>query len=180
MKTIPSFPNYQISEDGLTVIGTGRIKKAISQMINKDGYYQLGLYNNGKKYCVRTHRLVAEAYIENLNNLPTVNHIDGNKLNNHYTNLEWCTVKYNCNHAHKTGLMDNARILTSIRGKSKDKSIFSNMGKQNRLLSNNDIRNIRHLAETKQKTYKELALMYNYDSSSIGKIVRRQRYSEIE
>ena len=76
--------------------------------------------------------------------------------------------------------MENAKLLSSERGKLKSKDVFQNMGKQNRKLSNLDVINIRHLADTKQKTYKELALLYNYDRSSIGKIVRRERYSEIE
>ena len=180
MKTIPSFPKYIISEDGTTIIGTGRIKKIISQNINKSGYLQLSLYTDTERKCVRTHRLVAEAYIPNPDNLPVVNHIDGNKLNNHYTNLEWCTVEYNNQHAYKTGLMENAKAMSSIRGKSKSKDTFSKMGKQNRKLSDADVKTIRHLADTRQKTYKELASIYGYDTSSIGKIVRRQRYSDVE
>lgn len=180
MKTIPSFPKYIISEDGLTIKGLGRIKKTLSQNINKDGYFQVGLYLDNKKYCRRVHRLVAETYIPNPSNYPVVNHIDGNKLNNHYTNLEWCTVEHNNQHAHDIGLMEYAKAMSSIRGKSKSKDTFSKMGKQNRKLSDNDIRTIRHLADTKQKTYKELASIYGYDTSSIGKIVRRQRYSDVE
>ena len=180
MKIIPSFKKYKISEDGKTIIGLGRIKKVLSQTLNKDGYYQLSLYNETDRKCVRTHRLVAETYIPNPDNLPVVNHIDGCKTNNHYTNLEWCTVEYNNQHAFNTGLMDKAKMLSSERGKSKPKEDFSSMGKANRKLSDEDIRLIRNLAQTKQKTYKELALKYNYDSSSIGKIVRRERYSEIE
>ena len=180
MKTIPSFTKYIISEDGKTILGIGRIKKTLSQLINKDGYYQLSLYNETERKCVRTHRLVAETYVPNPNNYQVVNHIDGNKLNNHYSNLEWCTTEHNIQHAYRTGLMDNAKLLSSKRGKLKSKDVFQYMGKQNRKLSDLDVINIRHLADTKQKTYKELALLYNYDRSSIGKIVRRERYSEIE
>lgn len=180
MKTIPSFTKYIISEDGKKILGIGRIKKILSQTLNKDGYYQLSLYNETERKCVRTHRLVAETYISNPNNYPVVNHIDGDKTNNHYSNLEWCTIEHNNQHAFDTGLMDNARLLSSERGKLKSKDTFQFMGRQNRKLSDDDIVLIRHLANTKQKTYKELALLYNYDRSSIGKIVRRERYSEIE
>ena len=59
------------------------------------GYYQIVLYKNGKAKRYQIHRLVAKAFIKNSENKPTVNHIDGNKLNNVVDNLEWCTSYYN-------------------------------------------------------------------------------------
>lgn len=70
--------------------------------------------NNGYIMCsinrkkILVHRLVAKAFIPNPNNLPQVNHKDGNKLNNNADNLEWVTAGDNVRHAFKTGLMDNA------------------------------------------------------------------------
>ena len=180
MKAIPSFPNYTITKDGLTIIGIGRIKKKITLQYDKDGYLACGLYKNKKRYYLRVHRLVAETYIPSIDNKPHINHINGIKCDNRIENLEWCTITENINHGHSIGLYDNAKIQSSIRGKAKPKEHFSSMGKGNRKLSDDDIRSIRHLATTKQKSYKELASIYNYDRSSIGKIVRRQRYSEIE
>ena len=54
-----------------------------------DGYLQVGLRKDGKQTMFRVHRLVANAFIENPNNLPVVNHKDENKQNNNVDNLEW-------------------------------------------------------------------------------------------
>lgn len=70
-----------------------------------NGYLKVPLTNGNhiKRYYL-VHRLVAEAFIDNPNNLPQVNHIDGNKENNHVSNLEWCTREDNIKHAYKMGL----------------------------------------------------------------------------
>ena len=59
---------------------------------------------NGKKYYVRVHRLIAEAYISNPNNYTMINHIDGDKQNNNIDNLEWCSNSYNTKQAYDMGL----------------------------------------------------------------------------
>lgn len=55
------------------------------------GYLRVGLFRNGKRKWYKVHRLVAQAFIENPEHKPQVNHIDGNKKNNSITNLEWVT-----------------------------------------------------------------------------------------
>lgn len=61
-------------------------------------YYRVGLYKQNKSTTYRVHRLVAETFIPNPDNLPQVNHKDHNPFNNCVDNLEWCDAKYNCNH----------------------------------------------------------------------------------
>lgn len=65
---------------------------------NKKGYLMISLYRNHKSKVKYIHRLVAEAFIPNPNNLPQVNHKDECKTNNIYTNLEWCDATYNLNY----------------------------------------------------------------------------------
>jgi len=61
----------------------------------------------------KIHRLVAQEFIENLSNKPQVNHIDGNKLNNNMSNLEWVTARENIKHAWDTGLNESRRLSQS-------------------------------------------------------------------
>lgn len=68
------------------------------------GYLQVTLYNNRRRKCFQVHRLVASAFIENPDNLPQVNHINGNKKDNRVENLEWCDNSNNQLHAWKMGL----------------------------------------------------------------------------
>ena len=74
------------------------------------GYIQVSLYKNGIKTGLKVHRLVAEAFIPNPDNLPQVNHKDEDRTNNNVTNLEWCTAKYNSNYGHRTENAINTRV----------------------------------------------------------------------
>ena len=87
---------YQITSCGK--VYSYRSKKFLKPGKVRGGYLQVGLWKDGemKKYLV--HRLVAEAYLPNHNNLPCVNHKDENKENNALPNLEWCTYEYNNNY----------------------------------------------------------------------------------
>lgn len=71
---------------------------------NANNGYMRTAYGMQREY---THRLVARHFVPNPNNLPEVNHIDGNKRNNYYLNLEWCTRLDNCRHASATGLINH-------------------------------------------------------------------------
>jgi len=71
---------------------------------NGKGYFRIKLTVNNKSKRVMLHRIIAEAFIPNVNNKPVVNHLDGNKKNNDISNLQWCTQRENCIHAYKIGL----------------------------------------------------------------------------
>lgn len=78
--------------------------KILKPTTNKDGYVRVGMRKNKKQFSKTVHRLVAEAFIPNPNNLPEVNHLDGNKQNNRAENLSWCTAKQNQKHSLEMGL----------------------------------------------------------------------------
>lgn len=72
------------------------------------GYQNAHLCKLSKYTTISIHRLVALAFISNPDNRPQVNHIDGNKQNNHISNLEWATAKENINHAWDNGLSNHS------------------------------------------------------------------------
>lgn len=102
---------YQVSNTGyVRSIKRNRILKPT----NINGYLQISLSNQGKiKKCL-IHRLVAEAFLPNPNNLSQVNHKDENTFNNNVNNLEWCNVTYNNNYGTR-----NDRISSSHRDLNK-------------------------------------------------------------
>lgn len=73
-------------------------KEHLLSQVLCSGYLHVGLSKNGKFKIFKVHRLVSQAFIDNPNNLPFVNHLDENKLNNKVNNLEWCSCEYNNNY----------------------------------------------------------------------------------
>ena len=99
--------DYEISNTGqVRNVKTGRILK---QTINRFGYCQVGLCKNGVQKMFRVHRLVAQAFIPNPNNLPEVNHINECKTDNRIDNLEWCSSSYNANYGTRNERAAKAR-----------------------------------------------------------------------
>ena len=72
--------------------------KVLSPAKDRYGYLYVVLSCNGKHKTITVHRLVAQAFIPNPDDLPIINHKDEDKLNNCVENLEWCTAKYNMNY----------------------------------------------------------------------------------
>ena len=108
--------SYYVTEYGN--VYNSKTNKVLCWCDNGSGYKLVYLMINGKRKSKLIHRLVAEAFIPNPNNLPQVNHIDGDKSNNHVSNLEWCTCEYNNNHAIQNELRNTIHVnMYTLDGK---------------------------------------------------------------
>ena len=89
---------YEVSDQGRVKSLKFRKERIMKQLITPKGYIRVGLRKNGYQKMCKVHRLVAQTFIPNPQNLPQVNHIDENPSNNKVENLEWCDAKYNNNY----------------------------------------------------------------------------------
>lgn len=89
---------YQVSNLGRVRSLKFEKERILKPGINGRGYFYVNLWKNGEYKQYRVHRLVAQAFLTNSNNLPEVNHRDEDKTNNKVENLEWCDRKYNHNY----------------------------------------------------------------------------------
>lgn len=110
-KAIEQYPHYLINEAG--EIFSLYYKKILRSCVSSTGYARVTLVENGKNHFVAVHRLVANAFVDNPNNLPCVNHKDENKLNNKASNLEWCTYQYN-NTYHQRHMKAGAQLRKAV------------------------------------------------------------------
>jgi hypothetical protein len=149
--------HYSISENGMLKNElTGKILKV---RIDNKGYHKCNLYNGeGKSKGYLAHRLVA------LNFLPApkpgqiqINHIDGNPLNNHYTNLEWVTAKENSEHAVKTGLFPRGETHHLAK------------------ITDDQVREIRLMWETGRYFQWEIADTFNINQSEVSRYINFKR-----
>lgn len=111
---------------------------------------------------VFVHRLVAGAYVPKLEGKNCVNHMDGIKTNNHYSNLEWCTVEENLKHAHRTGLIPYKKGRRPGHGR----------------LSPDDVRLLRQMRED-GVLLKELAVKFKISVANAWFIASRNAYKDV-
>ena len=98
--------------------------KVLSLLKGEYGYLQVNLHCNGKMYKKYVHRLVAETFLPNPDNLPEVNHKDEDKSNNRVDNLEWCNRKYNLSYGTRLERYRNTMLENGYwTGLSKDEYI---------------------------------------------------------
>lgn len=106
MRPIPGYEDYYlISKEG--DVWSKRYNRFLKPAKTKDGYLQLVLCpGNGKQYSIKIHRLVAMTYIDNPENKKEVNHLDYNKVNNFFENLEWVNHEENLKYSFDAGRYD--------------------------------------------------------------------------
>ena len=150
---------YFVTEDGKIY----RNGKQLSTSLTNKGYKDCHICIDGKRKHLSVHRAVAICYVPNPNDLPQVNHIDGNKLNNHYSNLEWVSNQENRNHAIENGL--------HVMGEKSPKAIFTN----------EEILWIRanYIKGDREYGCGALGRKFNTYPSTIHKIIHHQRWKHL-
>jgi len=127
----PSVPGYEVSSCGR--IRNSRSGRFLHPSPNDKGYLCVNLRVEKKLKRVRVHRLVASAFCPNPSSMPEVNHKDGRRDNNNYTNLEWCSRSYNLTHSWRylgrklpSAAVERIRVAMTGHSNPCSKKIFLN------------------------------------------------------
>lgn len=182
------FNSYDVYDDGRVYSHYSR--KFLKPEVTKFGYLQVTLAVDRKPKRFRVHQLVAQCFVDNPDHLPMVNHIDGNKMNNHASNLEWCTAYDNNKHARETGL----NPVSESNSKRWDDPVFREQTSANlskAILASgccSGANNPRYRYQIKQNgtdiTRIELATLLKWSQSYTDAVIRRaangRRYSELD
>ena len=108
---------YQVSNEGRVKSFKWNKERFLKPSMDKDGYLLVTLCAGGKPKTLKVHRLVCEAFHENPDNKPQVNHINEDKTDNRACNLEWCTCKQNVNHGSRNERVSKPVGQYSLDGK---------------------------------------------------------------
>lgn len=152
--------NYEISSDGR--VRNHKTKKELKLGKDSRGYYRVSFSfgSRGNQKTMFIHRLVAENFIKNTHNKKQVNHIDGDKLNNNCSNLEWVTSKENINHAISIGLF-NVKEMSKKANKASLKHISKPIMMEDTL----------KCKKTRYISISDCALKNNFPKSSVNQSV---------
>ena len=118
--------HYLVSDSGQ--VWSLRRHRALKPKIDRYGYEVVGLFINGKSHHRTVHRLVAQAFVPNPNNLPTVNHINENKTDNRAVNLEWLSVADNDNHGTRNERMADTKSRLPVEQVFSDGAVIRYKG----------------------------------------------------
>jgi len=109
-------------------------QRTLKQKVTKDKTCRVSLWKDGKEKTWLVHRLVAFAFIPEVEGKIYINHIDGSRLNNSIDNLEWCTSEENINHAFDTRLIETGTEITLVNRSTKEKHNFRSKSKAGQFL----------------------------------------------
>lgn len=121
-KDIPNFPNYSINRQGKAI--NKKRDTVLKSSLRADGYVQVYLYKDSKKYSKYIHRILAQLFIPNPENKPQVNHINSIRNDNSISNLEWVTRNEQMFHAYQFGNMITKRTKYTQLTKKQRKEVI--------------------------------------------------------
>ena len=154
--------NYRVGNLG-TIYGT-RFSKPLKQRLNEDGYLMITMgREKGKRSSKTVHRIVAELFVPNPNNLPEVNHKDYNRANPRSDNLEWVSHSDNIKYSSEAG-----RYSESSQGSNNGRSI----------VTETDVLKIRELYEG-GVLRSEIAKVYGIGWSTVNHIIKRNTWTNV-
>lgn len=152
-------------------------EREMTYTLNNRGYLSVGIMR--KTFMV--HRLVAKAFLPKVEGKNFINHKDGNKLNNHVDNLEWCTIKENNQHARDTGLWVQPRGHKIAYKSPETKKIALANLKDKSKLTPEDVRYVRSVFIPRHPEYSATALAKQFGTSlaAMSKTVAGKTYTNI-
>ena len=143
-----------------------RKEAILKQKIGTNGYASVVLCKNKHRYYVGVHRLIALAFLPNPLNKPTVNHKNGNKLDNTISNLEWNTYKEQINHADEN----------KLRNISGEASAVSNLKNEDVLYMR---KNFWSDLKAQKSNAKDLCKKFNIGQTTFYNIIRKRTWKHI-